>query len=242
MRSAVFLLVLVASPAVLAQVPRAASASAPAYTRAGVDYWSAPVERPQARTIPHECERRFGKHTEVQALPAGGYRCTVPTPSEPRLSVRLREELDLVADLPEPRRQKMIDSLTEKYSRLAQCPAGTEAQHDGTLFFCHRDFTARELCPSGSPTALDSGEIGCVATSCAKGATDLGALTRGEHPGCFVCPRGRFDARETAAFHGALKGLPADYQEVFCREGEPASAPKSSPEAPAPAPPEKDKK
>ena len=83
-----------------------------------------------------------------------------------------------------------------------------------------------------------AGEIACVAYTCPKGATDLGALTKGEHPGCFTCPRGRYDARETAAFHGALKGMPAEYHEVFCREGEP---PKPPPEAPA-APSEKDKK
>ena len=230
MRAVVFVLVLAASQSASAQTPRAAPA--PAYTRAGVDYWSAPVDAPEARTLPTECARRFGQHTEVQALPAAGsYRCTVPTPSEPRLSTRLKEEIDLVGDLPEPRRQKMVDSLIDKFAHLAQCPAGTEAFHDGTLFFCRRDFAARDLCPAGAATALDSGEIGCVARTCAKGATDLGALTKGEHVGCFVCPRGSYDARETAAFHGALKGMPAEYHEVFCREGAapPAKAPDSAP-------------
>ena len=224
--------VLAASQGAWAQGQR--FASAPAYSRAGVDFWSAPVEAPQSKSLPHECARRFGKHSEVQALPAAGsYRCIVPTSSEPRLSARLQEEVDLVGDLPEPRRQKMVDSLIERFSRLAQCPAGTLAFHDGTLFFCRKDFTAKELCPAGAAaSALDSGEVGCVAHTCAKGASDLGALTKGEHVGCFTCPRGRFDAKETAAFHGALQGMPAEYREVFCRESGPSS-PKPEP-APAP--------
>jgi hypothetical protein len=166
--------------------------------------------------VPTQCEVQFGKHTEVQPLEKT-WRCSVTTLSEPRLSTKLNEEIALADQFDEPRRQKVVNTLIDKYKRLAQCPAGTEAFHDGSMYWCVKTFTARELCPSGVPTALDSGELGCVISSCAKGFTDLGALTKGDHPGCFKCPKGSYDAKETEAFHGALKGMPGPFTDVFCK-------------------------
>ena len=199
-------------------VPSRVSAQAlePAYSRGGFDYFSTPIEPPQTRTVPTQCELQLGKHTEVQKLETT-YRCSVTTLSEPRLSTKLNEEIALADQFDEARRQKMVSTLIDKYKRLAQCPAGTEAFHDGTMYWCVKNFTAKELCPSGAPSTLDSGEIGCVISSCAKGFVELGALTRGEHPGCFKCPRGSYDAKETEAFHGALKGMPAAFTDVFCK-------------------------
>ena len=188
----------------------------PAYSRGGADYYSAPVEPAQTSAAPTQCERQYGKHAEVEKLEKG-YRCTVPTPSEPRLSTKLNEEIALADQFPEPRRQKVVDTLIDKYLRLAQCPAGTKAFHDDSSYVCTRTFTAKELCSVGSVTELETGEVGCVVSSCPKGFTDLGALTRGEHPGCFKCPKGSYDAKETEAFHGALNGMPGPFTDVFCK-------------------------
>lgn len=188
----------------------------PAYSREGFDYYSAPVEPAQASTVPSQCERLYGKHAELEQVDQG-YRCTVPSPSEPRLSTKLNEEIALADQFPEPRRQKVVDTLIDKYLRLAQCPSGTRALHDGSMYVCARTFAAKELCPSGAVTPLDTGELGCVVSSCPKGFADLGALTRGAHPGCFQCPKGSYDAKETEAFHGALKGMPGPFTDVFCK-------------------------
>ena len=56
----------------------------PAYSRGGFDYFSTPIEPPQTRTVPTQCELQLGKHTEVQKLETT-YRCSVTTLSEPRL-------------------------------------------------------------------------------------------------------------------------------------------------------------
>ena len=209
----------------------------PAYSRGGFDYYSAPVEPAGTRAVPTWCEKRYGKHTELQQE-GKGYRCIVTTPSEPRLSTRLNEEIALADQFPEPRRQKVVDALIDKYQRLAQCPAGTEPFHDGSMYSCARTFGAKELCPSGSPAVLESGEIGCVVSSCPRGATDLGPLTRNEHAGCFKCPRGSYDTKETEAFHGALKGMPSAFTDVFCKAIS-GTTPKDSKGAapPAEAPP-----
>ncbi len=189
---------------------------APSYTRDGFDYFSAPVEAVTARPAPHACAQEYGQHTDVEEA-EGGYRCSVPTASEPRLSARLREELALIGDVAEPKRQKVVDALTEKHRRLAQCPAGTTAAWDGAMFFCQKTYGPKALCAQGVPGPLESGELGCVVASCPRGLSSLGALTGGKHAGCFKCPRGTFDAKETDAFHGALAGLPAEYREVFCK-------------------------
>jgi len=204
------LLSLAASPGALAQGVQ------PAYSRGGFDYYSAPVEPAQTGSVLTQCERQHGKHAEIEKLEKG-YRCTVPTPSEPRLSTKLNEEIALADQFPEPRRQKVVDTLIDKYLRLAQCPAGTKALHDGSSFVCTRTFSAKELCPAGSVSPLETGELGCAVSSCPKGFTDLGALTRGAHPGCFRCPKGSYDAKETEAFHGALNGMPGPFTDVFCK-------------------------
>ena len=188
----------------------------PAYSRGGVDYYSASVEPPQTSNVPTQCERQYGKHVEVEELEKG-YRCTVPTPSEPRLSTELNKEIALADQFPEPRRQKVVDTLIDKYLKLAQCPAGTRARHDDSSYACTRTFTAKELCPSGAVAQLEDGEVGCAVSSCPKGFTDLGALTHGDHPGCFKCPKGSYDAKETEAFHGALNGMPGPFTDVFCK-------------------------
>lgn len=194
---------------------------AAAYTRDGFDYFSATVEEPAARSGPNACEKQYGANAEVREASATekethAWQCDVFTASEPRLSAKLRDEIALI-DLPEPRRQKLVDALVDKYKRLAQCPAGTAAYYDGSMYLCGRTFTAKELCPTGVPVDQESGKLACVTYSCPAGASDLGALTAGQHPGCFKCPRGTYDAKETEAFHGALKGMPADFTEVFCK-------------------------
>jgi hypothetical protein len=188
----------------------------PSYSRGGFDYYSAPVEPATTRPAPTACEKLYGKHVEVQQVEKS-YRCSVITPSEPRLSAKLAEEVALADSFPEPKRQKVVDALVDKYKKLAQCPAGTQAAYDGTMYSCVRTLAAKELCPAGAATALDSGEVGCVVSSCAKGLTDLGALTKQEHPGCFKCPKGSYDANETEAFHGALQGMPGPFTDVFCK-------------------------
>lgn len=221
MRSPVAVLV----PGLCLLVPCLAAAQdreavAPAYSRDGFDFYSAPIQPAETSAVPHACEKQYGKHTEVQALSKAkqGYRCSVPTLSEPRLSTRLKEELALLdPELTETRRQNLTSSLVEKYQRLAQCPAGTEAYYDGSMYFCGKTYGPKELCPSGEPTVLDSEQVGCVVSTCPKGLSDLGAATQGKHPGCYRCPKGAFDPKETEAFHGALKGMPAEYQEVFCK-------------------------
>ena len=206
----------------------------PSYSRDGSDYYSASVEAGETRSVPTACERLYGKHIEIQQVDKA-WRCSVTTPSEPRLSAKLNEETALADQFPEPKRQKVVDTLIDKYKHLAQCPAGTEAFHDGTMYACAKSFTAKELCPSGSPQAVESGDIGCVITSCPKGATDLGSLTKGEHAGCFKCPKGSYDAKETEAFYGALKGMPSKFSDVICKA--PASGkPKDGKAAPTKTP------
>lgn len=190
---------------------------APAYSRKGVDFYSAPVERPSIRLNPNACEVEYGPDVDVRPDPdrEGAYRCVVMTPSEPRLSARLDEEIDMV----EERgvwRHRMVKALIEKYRKLAQCPSGTRAVHDGSIFLCERSYQAAEVCPEGVPTANGRSSLSCRMTSCPKGTTDLGALTRGKEPGCYRCPRGTLDLKETEAFHGSLNGLLASYSEVFC--------------------------
>ncbi|MBI5548697.1 MAG: hypothetical protein HY901_32855 [Deltaproteobacteria bacterium] len=205
---------------------------APSYSRGGFDYFSAVLEPGETRVVSHHCEKQYGKHTEVEELAdQGGYRCSVPTASEPRLSTRLNEEIALV-EVAEPKRQKVVGALIDKFARLAQCPAGTEAYYDGSMYFCQRTFKAKELCPSGTAKVLDSGSIGCVVSSCPKGHTDLGALSHGKHPGCFQCPKGSYDEKETEAFHGAASGMPADFKEVFCRSKRGGAAPEKKEPAP----------
>ena len=204
-------------------------ALAPAYTRDGFDFYSAPIQPAETSTLPHACGKLYGKNTEVQASKRAknSYQCSVPTASEPRLSMRLKDELALLdPDLAETKRQNLTNTLIDKFARLAQCPVGTEAFYDGSLYFCGKTYAAKELCPSGEPTLLESEQIGCVLSSCPKGQADLGAATRGKHPGCYRCPKGTFDPKETEAFHGALNGMPADYKEVFCRaRAEPSKKP-----------------
>src|SRR6185295_3021088 len=72
----------------------------PAYSRGGVDYSSASVEPPQTCYVPTECARQYWKHVEVEELEKG-YRCTVPTHSEPRLSTELNNEFVRVDPSPE---------------------------------------------------------------------------------------------------------------------------------------------
>src|SRR4051812_1831297 len=160
----VLLLSLGASPGALAEGVE------PAYSRGGVDYYSAAVEPVQTSSVPTQCERQYGKHAEVEQLEKG-YRCTVPTPSEPRLSTQLNQEVALADQFPEPRRQKVVDTLIDKSLRLAQCPAGTRALHDGSMYVCARTFTAKELCPAGAVTLLETGELGCAVSSCPRGFT-----------------------------------------------------------------------
>ena len=191
-------------------------AEEPSYSRGGFDYFSAPVEPAQTRSVPTQCEKQFGKHTEVQQVEKT-WRCSVTTASEPRLSTKLNEEIALTEQFPEPKRQKVIDTLVDKYKRLAQCPAGTEASHDGSMYWCVKSFAAKELCPSGVPGPNESGEVGCVISSCPAGFTDLASVTRGERAGCFKCTKGVYDGKETEAFHGALKGLPGPFTDVFCK-------------------------
>ncbi len=212
---------LIAASLLLAAVPSPAPAEdradlAPAYSRDGFDFFSAPLEPAMTQNAPSACEKQFGKHTEVQESNAG-YLCSVPTPSEPRLSTKLKEELALVDAQTEAKRQAVEAALIDKYQHLAQCPAGTAAYYDGAMYFCGKTYPAKELCPAGTPTTLESGQVGCAVSTCPKGATDLAALTHGQHPGCFKCPRGAYDAKETDAFHGALKGMPAEYTAVFCK-------------------------
>ena len=207
--------------------PAAAQDQEPAYSRGGFDYFSATVEPAETRAVPTACERLYGKHTEVQPVEKS-YRCSVITPSEPRLSTKLGEEVALADQFPEPKRQKVVDALVDKYKRLAQCPAGTQATYDGTMYSCTRTLAAKELCPSGEAKQLDSGEMGCVISSCAKGLTDLAALTKGEHSGCFKCPRGSFDAKETDSFHGALQGMNSPFSDVFCKAASGAPKAKST--------------
>lgn len=194
---------------------------APAYSRDGFDYFSAPVEAPAVRTGPTACEKQYGSHVEVREGPAAKqgsprWLCEVMSASEPRLSAKLKDEIALI-DVPEPRRQKLVDVVIEKYKLLAQCPAGTAAIYDGSLYLCRRTYGASELCAAGSVLEQGSEQMICVTFTCGAGLTDLGALSGGKHPGCFKCPRGTYDAKETEAFHGALKGMPADFTEVFCR-------------------------
>lgn len=205
----------------------------PSYSRGGFDYYSAQVEAAETRAVPNQCETLYGKHTELQQVDKS-YRCSVTTLSEPRLSSKLNEEIALADQFPEPKRQRVVDTLVDKYKRLAQCPAGTEAFHDGSMYTCVRTFGAKDLCPSGAPRGLEAGAIGCVSSSCPRGLTDLATLSRGEHEGCFRCPRGSYDARETEAFHGALKGMPSAFADVFCKatggakpKGEKGAAPPS---------------
>jgi len=199
----------------------AAQDLAPAYTREGFDWFSAPVDEPASRTSPNACEKLFGANVEVREASATEkethtWQCEVMTPSEPRLSQRLLDEIAII-EVPDPRRQKLIDALVEKYKKLAQCPAGTTASYDGSIYLCSRAFTAKEICASGVPMDQDSGKLACVTYSCPAGSTDLGALTGGKHPGCFKCPKGTYDAKETEAFHGSLRGMQADFSEVFCK-------------------------
>jgi hypothetical protein len=206
---------------VLAGATSQAQELAPAYSRDGFDYFSAPVEAATARTKPTACEKRYGPSVEVREAPEvqkgqPRWLCDVMTASEPRLSAKLNDEIALI-EVPDPRRQKLVDALIEKFKLLAQCPAGTTAVHDGSMYLCRRRYGASELCAAGSVVNLDSEPASCVTSTCEPGLIDLGALTGGKHPGCFKCPRGTFDAKETEAFHGALKGMPADFTEVFCR-------------------------
>lgn len=210
MRSMIAVLVVAAASALAQDV-------APSYSREGFDYFSAPVEPAKTRAVAHACEKQYGKHTEVEAKTEKTWRCSIPTASEPRLSTRLKDELLLLDEQPEPKRQRMTEALVDKYARLAQCPEGTQAYYDGSLYFCGRTYRAAELCPSGQPATLDTGKLGCVVSSCPAGTNDLSALTQAEHAGCFKCTKGTFDAKETQAFHGALKGMPAEFTEVFCK-------------------------
>lgn len=159
--------------ALLTPFQASAQALEPSYSRGGFDYFSAPVEPAQRRAVPTQCALQFGKNTEVAKVDSA-YRCSVTTLSEPRLSTRLNEEIALADQFDEPRRQKVVNTLIEKYQRLAQCPAGTEAFHDGSMYWCVKTFAAKALCPSGAPAVLESGEIGCLISSCAKGFTELG--------------------------------------------------------------------
>src|SRR5256885_656369 len=100
---------LAASPGALAEGVE------PAYSRGGVDYYSAPVEPAQTSAVPTQCERQYGKHAELEKLDKG-YRCTVPSPSEPRLSTQLNQEIALADQFSEPRRQQVVDTLIDKRS------------------------------------------------------------------------------------------------------------------------------
>lgn len=206
---------------VTAQAQDLAQDLAPAYSRDGFDYFSAPVEAPAVRTGPTACEKQYGANVEVREGPAPKrgpppWLCDVMSASEPRLSAKLKDEIALI-DVPEPRRQKLVDALIEKYKLLAQCPAGTAAIYDGSLYLCRRTYGANELCTAGSVVEQGSEQVICVTFTCGAGLTDLGARSGGKHPGCFKCPRGSYDTKETEAFHGALKGMSADFTEVFCR-------------------------
>jgi hypothetical protein len=193
---------------------------APAYSRGGFDYFSAPVDAPTVKKVPNACERDFGANVEVHDEGEKGYQCSIITASEPRLSAKLKEELDLI-DVPEPRRQRLVDAVIDKYKRLAQCPAGTAAYYDGSMYLCGKRYAARALCAAGSPVVQDSGQVSCAVASCPASKTDLGALTGGKHLGCFKCPAGSYDATETEAFHGALTGRPAEFTEGCGKVGPP---------------------
>lgn len=118
----------------------AAQALEPSYSRAGFDYFSAPVEPMQTRSVPTQCEKQYGKHTELE-LAEKVWRCSVTTSSEPRLSTKLNEEIALADQFPAPKRQKVVDTLIDKYKRLAQCPSGTAASHDGSMYWCVKVFS-----------------------------------------------------------------------------------------------------
>jgi hypothetical protein len=204
----------------------------PSYTRSGVDYFSAAVEAKDTKTVPTNCEKQYGKQTEVRATDQKSYRCSINTVSEPRLTARFNEELALLDQVPDSKRQKVTDNLIEKYARMAQCPAGTEGYYDGSMFFCGRSYASKDLCSAGSPSEQPSGEIGCVISTCPKGLTDLATLAKGQQ-GCFKCPKGVFDPKETEAFHASAGGEPGDYKEVFCRAAAKPGKPDSKPKDPA---------
>ena len=55
---------------VLVGVTARAQELAPAYSRDGFDYFSAPVDAPAARARPTACEKQYGANVEVREAPA----------------------------------------------------------------------------------------------------------------------------------------------------------------------------
>ena len=176
--------------------------------RAGTTVWYAVETQPRvARYFDSGCTEAAGAHATVVFFEREA-REVIFCDLELALPDALRAKLDALQShgatgLPSTRRRlgAAWEELVDRNSRELACPAGFKRMSGAASgvpsVWCRRQLTARELCRQPGSSFSDGA---CYRMTCPDGTVDLEFSTGGRLAGCFRCPAGRLDVKESVAW------------------------------------------
>lgn len=206
---------------------RAQDVCQPEY-RVGTTVWYAVETQPRvARHFDSGCTKAAGRRATVLFFDRGA-RVVIFCDLELTLPDALRAKLDAIQSqgstgLPStrPRPGAAWEELVDRNSHELACPAGFKRMSDAASgvpsVWCRKQLTASELCQEPGTTFSDGA---CYRMTCPDGTVDLEFSTGGKLAGCFRCPAGRLDQKESVRWKNQPSWSPASHgpvTAVLCR-------------------------
>lgn len=173
----------------------------PAHSDGKSDWFDARVEQYKVHAFDSECVTKFGGGM-VNRVPGSktSFTCAKSLEKPPGLATALKTAISENRTLP-PSKQKDSKAVWEAVWRAApneerpRCPEGMTLDAATPRLECRATLT--QICPKG--TDYSDGMDKCANHDCPEGYTDLETVTGGKTRGCFKCPAGELDFKETLA-------------------------------------------